>query len=111
MHLLGSCCCGWNNGAGDRLAVHGERLFAGAGDVNDVPCATPCALDMQLAEVGRQVRLDLQAVECGLHAEQMLGDVYEGPCRGAVSQLFLPSPGVGASGPATIWQYTYGSVR
>lgn len=111
MHLLGSCCCGWDNGAGDRLAVHGERLFAGAGDVDDVPCATPCALDMQLAEAGRQVRLDLQAVECGLHAEQMLGDVHEGPCRGAGEPAVLALARVGASGPATIWQYTYGSVR
>ena len=75
MHLLGSGCRDRHGGATDGLAVHGQGSLAGARGIDHIAHATPFALDVQLGELRGQMRFDAQAIECGLHTQQMLRDI------------------------------------
>ena len=94
------------------FSVNDHFLYAlfhmvGILDADVINAFSVCAGQLKISEIIGDAGIYAQAAQGGIYAQNILGNIREGPCRSTclpVSQLFLPSPKFGASGPATIWE-------
>ena len=91
----------WHNTSIHRFPVHSERLYAllhvvGIHDFNIVGTFAELTGYGKVAKVPGNAGIDAETLMGGIYAENVLGHV----------QLFFASPGMYASAPATIWEYT-----
>ena len=99
------------------IAIHGNgsntffymiRVF----NLNVVSCATEITFGGEAVHKGRDAGIYDQTVIIRADTEDILGNIYRMSMQQYRSaSCFLPLRSCGASLPAIIWEYTYGSVR